>query len=311
MKRLMLCAALAACTKGPPTDGPVDAGPDDDPLTSIDDTPAPGSLDDLHQKVIAKRCSGQPGLCHNGQFEPNLSTPAMTYAYLVERPALENITELRVKPGDSAHSLLIDKLRNRNGVSTQMPLGAEPLAEADIAAIEAWIDAGALREPGAAPAPVLNNPPKRPQIGIFAADGHTRLDGTGPMTVNAPAQLVIRHSVQDFETPDASIPFAAVIVTIADGRQLVLNPGNPSDPGLGVTAFDGASPPMGNGDSLDFQIAVNVPATLDLVDPNTKAPSQAPAAGQTLNVLALYLDDATPNVGIAAFDISPTKIEVQ
>ena len=62
------------------------------------------------------------------------STPAMTYAYLVERPGLEKDNLLRVKPGDPAASLLIDKLRDRNGVATQMPLGAEPLPEADIAA---------------------------------------------------------------------------------------------------------------------------------------------------------------------------------
>src|SRR5678815_5558764 len=109
------------------------------------------------ERIIAKRCSGQPGLCHNGQFEPNLSTPALAYAYLVNRPGLERTDRLRVSPGSSATSFLVDKLRNR-GVSTQMPLGAEPLAEADIAEIEAWIDGGALRAPGADPAPVLNNP---------------------------------------------------------------------------------------------------------------------------------------------------------
>src|SRR6185295_7872480 len=90
-------ALAAACgnDRAPP---PGDAGtPDDDPL-AVGDTPPAGSLDDLHQRIIAKRCSGQPGLCHNGQFEPNLSTPALSYAYVVNRPGIEKATRLRVKP---------------------------------------------------------------------------------------------------------------------------------------------------------------------------------------------------------------------
>src|SRR5262245_35439059 len=189
---LVLCAAggndrAPAVVDDPPAD--------DDPL-AISDTPRAGSLDDLHQKIIAKRCSGQPGLCHNGQFEPNLSTPALTYAYLVNRPGIEKPNELRVKPMDSAHSLFIDKLRNRNGVATQLPLVAEPLEEADIQTLEAWIDAGALRAPGAAPAPVLDNPPHRPEVAIYS--GTTRLDMGGPVKINAGTTLTLRHTVQDF-----------------------------------------------------------------------------------------------------------------
>src|SRR5688500_17631195 len=169
--------AFVACGGGDGGDPAVDAGVDEDPL-AVPSAPPPGSLDDLHSKVIAKRCSGQPGLCHNGQFEPNLSTPGLTYSYLVNRPGIEKPSLLRVKPGNAAQSLFIDKIRNRN-VATQMPLGAEPLDEADIVALEKWINDGALRAPGAAPAPVLNNPPRRPQIGIF--NGTNRLDGTGPI----------------------------------------------------------------------------------------------------------------------------------
>ncbi|HET7502604.1 MAG TPA: hypothetical protein VFK02_16400, partial [Kofleriaceae bacterium] len=172
----------------------VDPAPDDDPL-AVTDTPATGSLDDLHQRIIAKRCSGQPGLCHNGQFEPNLSTPALTYAYLVGRPAIEKLDRLRVRPRDAAHSLLVDKLRNRNGVSTQMPLGADPLDEADIKAIESWIDSGALRAPGADPPPQLNNPPHRPEVAIYSNAG-VRLDGAGPVRITTNTTLVLRHSVQ-------------------------------------------------------------------------------------------------------------------
>jgi len=302
---LGLGLAVAACGSDTSTGGLPDATVDPDPL-DVTSTAAPGSLDDLHERIIAKRCSGQPGLCHNGQFEPNLSTPALTYAYIVNRPGIEKTDRLRVKPGDSAHSLFIDKIRNRNGVATQMPLGAEPLEEADIAELEAWIDAGALRAPGADPAPDLNNPPKRPEIAVFDNSGN-RLDGTGPVVVSPGTTLVLRHSVQDFETPDDQIPFAALVLQLADGQQVVLSPGT-NDPGLGPTTFD-AGGPQGKGDVLDFERSWTIPSTLDVVDPNTKVVTQRPASGQAATILVLYIDgDATP---IVAFDFSTAPIQIQ
>ncbi len=301
---LAVLTAVGAC--GIDTAAPVvgDAGiEDDDPLAVAAVAPA-GSFDDLHQRVIARRCSGQPGLCHNGQFEPNLSTPAMAYAYLVGRPGLEKPDRLRVQPGDAARSLLVDKIRNR-GVSTQMPLGAEPLAEADIAALEAWIDAGALRSPGAARLPVLNNPPRRPEIAIFDAGGR-RLDGSGPVTASVGTTLTLRHSVHDFETADAAIPFAAVILQAADGRDVVLEPAA-NDPQLGRTTYDPAGPP-GRGDVLDYRRAWTIGATVTLFDPATQARSEVSAHGLSLRVLALYLDSATP--GMAALEISASPIQI-
>jgi hypothetical protein len=303
---LVVAAAVGACGNDHAIDTGSDAAVEADPLT-VTDTPAPGSLDDLHARIIVKRCSGQPGLCHNGQFEPNLSTPAMTYAYLVNRPALEKTTLLRVKPGAAAASLLVDKLRNRNGVATQMPLGAEPLAEADIAAIEAWIDAGALRAPGATPAPLLNNPPKRPQIAVYTTGG-TRLDGAAPVSVPPGTTLVLRHTVQDFETPDAMIPFAAVSLQAADGRNLVLEPTNPTDPATGPTTYDAAGP-MGIGDRLDFKRNVTFGATLTLWDRATNTQATVTASGQTFTLFAVYLDSTTQ--GIVAFDVAPFTIHIQ
>jgi hypothetical protein len=307
MKWIATCViAAAACGSDAPPP-PSDAGDEPDPLAITVQPPA-GSLDDLHQRIISERCSGQPGLCHNGQFEPNLSTPADMYAYVVNRPGIEKSDRLRVKPGDPSASLLVDKLRNRNGVATQMPLGAEPLEESDIAAVEAWITAGALRAPGADPAPTLDNPPKRPEIAIFNNSG-TRLDGTGPVQVTAgSATLVLRHSVQDFETPDNMIPFAAVVLQLADGKDIVLAPGNAQSPQIGPTTFD-ASGPQGITDQLDFKLTWVVPATLDVFDPNTNQRSTRPAAGQTVTVIALYIDGATPP--IVALDFSSTSIELK
>jgi hypothetical protein len=300
-------AALAspACGNDRATAMVDDPAPDDDPL-AVRETAAAGSLDDLHQRVIAKRCSGQPGLCHNGQFEPNLSTPALSYAYLVGRPSLEKTDRLRVRAGDPDHSLLIDKLRNRNGVSTQMPLGADPLLEADIQALEAWITGGALRAPGATPAPVLNNPPHRPEIAIFDATG-TRLDGGAAIHVAVGATLTLRHSVQDFETPDDAIPFAAVVLGTGDGRNVVLEPTSGS-PQVGRTAYDAAGP-ISKGDRLDYLRNWTVPATLTLYNPRDKTTADVSPHGVTLSLAAIYIDSASP--AIAAFDTSATQIQIQ
>jgi len=312
MRAVWLVAVLAACgnDRAPPVAG--DAGSDDDPL-AVSATPPAGSLDDLHQRVIAVRCSGQPGLCHNGQFEPNLSTPALSYAYLVGRPALEKLDRLRVRPGDAAHSLLIDKLRNRNGVSTQMPLGAAGLDDAEIKALEAWIDGGALRAPGAAAPPVLNNPPHRPEVAMFDAAG-TRLDGSGAVHVATGATLVLRHSVQDFETADDAIPFAAVVLLVAaspggafNGLDVALDL-TTGDPTIGRTTYDAAGP-ISKGDRLDYQRSWTIGATLTLCDAKCKNPVTASAHGLTLTLFALYLDAATG--GMVAVDSAASQIVIQ
>ena len=297
--------AFVACGGGDGDDPGADAGVDPDPL-DVSTTPAPGSLDDLHSKIIAKRCSGQPGLCHNGQFEPNLSTPGLTYAYLVNRPGIEKPTQLRVRPGNAAQSLFIDKIRNRNGVATQMPLGAEPLSEEDTVALEKWINDGALRAPGAAPAPTLNNPPRRPQIGIFNAS-NTRLDGAGPVSVPVGTTLTLRHTVQDFETSDGSIPFGAFILAIADGRNVVVTTGN--DPHVGPTTFE-ASGPAAQGDTFNWRRNWTIPANLQVRD-QAGTISTVPAAGQTISILAVYIDGVPAMGGMVALDQSMTTINIQ
>jgi hypothetical protein len=302
---LALALAVAGCGNDRAEPGVRDGGLDDDPL-AVSPVPPAGSLDDLHQRILAKRCSGQPGLCHNGQFEPNLSTPAMAYAYLVGRPGIEKPDRLRVRPGHAEDSLVIDKLRNRRGVATVMPLGAEPLDDADIKAFEAWIDAGALRAPGAAPAPALDNPPRRPEVAIYGASG-ARLDGTGPVRVAPGTTLVLRHTVQDFETADPAIPFAAVVLTASDGRDVVLDAAS-SDPQLGRTTYDPAGP-MGRGDRLDYARSWTIGATITLYDARLKTRSDVAARGLTIGVVAIYLD-ATPG-GMAAFDSASSQIQIQ
>jgi len=311
MKRsIFLITILAACGTDslPPS---ADAAVEDDPL-AVHDIAAPGSLDDLHARIISQRCSGQPGLCHNGQFEPNLSTPALTYAYVVNRPGIEKFDRLRVKPGDPNASLLIDKIRNRNGVATQMPLGAEPLVEEDIKAIEKWITDGALRSPGADPAPVLNNPPKRPQLGVFDTSGN-RLDNGGQLDVNIGQTIVLRHTVQDFETADNAIPFSAVTLQLGNDKAVVLDAAN-DDKQTGATTFDTTNPPMGIGDSMNRERSFMIPANLPRIDTVTKVTDTIPAGGVNMYLQAFYIDelDLGPPVkfGMIAFESATFAIHV-
>jgi hypothetical protein len=306
MKRLLLLVIATAAACGSNEELP--AGPDvvvaPDPL-EVSATPPPGSLDDIHARVIEKRCSGQPGLCHNGQFEPNLSTPALMYAYLVNRPGLEKPALLRVNPGNSAQSLFIDKIRNRNGVATQMPLGAPPLEEETIAELERWIDQGALRAPGAAAAPMLNNPPRRPQVAIY--NGTTRLDGPAQIDVTIGTTLTFRHTVQDFETADDKIPFAAIILGAKDGRNVVLVPADMNSPQVGPTTYDPTGP-MSQGDRLNYVRAWTIPSMLELYNDKTKMRGPATASNEMISVLAVYID--SPTQGIVALDVSPTRIHI-
>ena len=302
MKRMLALCFLVACTDddGDPPPAVVD---DPDPL-AVESKAPPGSLDDLHARIIAKRCSGQPGLCHTGQFEPNLSTPGLTYAYLVNRPGIEKPAMLRVAPGSPGSSLFMDKIRNR-GVATQMPLGAEPLAEEDMAALEKWIADGALRAPGAAPAPVLNNPPKRPQIGIFSTS-NVRLDGTGPVTASPGTTLRLRHTVNDYETSDAAVPFGAFLLAIADGRNVVIATG--SDPHVGPTTYEPGGPPA-QGDTFNWRRDWTIPATLQVRD-DSGAIASVPAAGQVISILAVYVDGLPASGGMVALDTSTSTVTI-
>lgn len=302
---LILAALTVGCSEPIDAGGAlVDAGAPDDPLV-VAEPPAPGSLDDIYQNILVARCSGQPGLCHNGQFEPNLSTPALAYAYLVGRPGIEKPGKLRVAPGSPEDSLLIDKLRNRD-VATQMPLGAEPLTEEEIVLIENWIEDGALRRPGAEAAPDLNNPPATPEIAIFDAAGN-RLDSSGQVTVPPGTFLTFRHTVDDFETADADIAITVMVLQAPDGRQVVLSPGA-QDPEVALTTYD-PDGPAAVGDTFNYELDFQLGDTITLIDPDTGVTEDVASAGLSLSAIALYIDELPG--GISRFSIRPNALVVQ
>jgi hypothetical protein len=302
----LLTAFAPGCEPGIDPDGDGAAGvPDDDPLAVPSDLD-PASLDALHRDVFVKSCAAQENLCHHGQFEPNLSTPALAYENLVRRPGIERDGQYRVLPGDPADSLLVDKLRNRDVVS-QMPLGAHPLPEAQLAAIEAWITGGALRRPGAPPAPEMNNPPAEPQIAVLDAQGN-RLDTTGPVAVTAGTTLVFRHSAQDFETAAEDIPYSAFFLELADGRELLVGE-DPGDPSAGRSVHEPEGAPMGNGDLLDFRFEWTVPETVAVAGFDGSITEES-TAGMRITVIAVYTDAGGPGDAMLTFGFEPDLVEV-
>ncbi len=302
----LLCASAYGCTSEMDPGGEGGAAvPEGDPLAVPTDLD-PASLDALHRDILVGSCAAQAGLCHHGQFEPNLSTPALTYENLVRRPGIERDRQFRVTPGDPEGSLLVDKLRNHD-VLSQMPLGATPLPEEDIAAIERWIADGALRRPGDPPAPELNNPPAPPEVAIFDDQGH-RLDSAGPVAVSAGAKLVLRHSARDFETDADNIPYSAFFFQLADGRELQLA-GAPGSEDAGPSVHEAGGAPTGKDDLLDFRFDWTVPATVGVIGFDGVVTEES-TAGMSISVTAAYIDSPAPGQGMLTFTYEADLLKV-
>ena len=105
-------------------------------------TPAAVSFSDIYTGIIAAGCS-----CHNGGAGGlDLSTRTIAYGSLVSAPSTSCFGELRVVPGDAQASVLFHSLAHTSlgfcEVPT-MPRNSAQLSDAQLAALQAWIDAGA------------------------------------------------------------------------------------------------------------------------------------------------------------------------
>jgi len=135
-----LLLVLAACA--PPEVGPaIDQGP-------------PGAETTFHslsQRIFIPRCATSS--CHAGSppaFAPMSLEQDQAYASLVGVPSKEAPALQRVAPGRPDQSYLLFKLHgtggNVGGLATRMPLGKEPLTDAELADIEGWIAGGAQND---------------------------------------------------------------------------------------------------------------------------------------------------------------------
>ena len=114
-------------------------------------TGAAGSVTFTEVFAVLEPCSG----CHIYQAEGFEKSGQLTFQFqniaydeLVGVPAsgvaCGSSSETRVVPGDSAHSLLYQKIsESKPPCGTQMRLHAKPLGASDVALIAQWIDEGA------------------------------------------------------------------------------------------------------------------------------------------------------------------------
>ena len=105
--------------------------------------PAMGTLCSIQAKVFTQSCAFAG--CHGQapQQGLRLDSVANSAATLINVVSPQDSTLVRVRPGLSNTSFIIQKLRGTHTVGSQMPLGAPALAPELIAEIAKWIDDGA------------------------------------------------------------------------------------------------------------------------------------------------------------------------
>ena len=126
---------------------PADAG-NADSADSASNPPDPTvHFDDVYS-IIAGACGGGSSGCHIGAAPAMLAMPDPDSAYsnLVGVASSKCQGALRVVPGDPAASVLIATLEGTSSCVQPMPRGRDPLPEAQIEIIRAWITAGAPRD---------------------------------------------------------------------------------------------------------------------------------------------------------------------
>lgn len=150
LKRLLisccLCVFIHACGAGS-GDGldangqPLDRG--DDIETPDNGSDGDATLATIQSDIFTPRCTA----CHSGAAAPRglrLDSEDNSFNFLVNVNADEVPSVYRVEPGNPDASYLIRKLEGGPDiVGAQMPLGATPLSEQEIARIRAWISQGA------------------------------------------------------------------------------------------------------------------------------------------------------------------------
>lgn len=129
-----LALTLAAC-------GSPNVGPPEPPVIG----PA-ATFSEISQQIVGPRCA--TSACHAGEtpsFWPRLD-PEVAYAQIVDVPSQQVPTMPLVAPFDPANSYLLLRLRgtgaDAGGLAGTMPPN-DPLDDASIASIEAWIANGA------------------------------------------------------------------------------------------------------------------------------------------------------------------------
>jgi hypothetical protein len=133
-------------------DGDGDGEPGGDFVATFTVAEVEPTLESIQAAVFGALCSS----CHGGPASDvleelpdaqDLSSAQASFDNLVGVASLEVPELLRVEPGDADASYLVQKLEGTAAVGDRMPLTGGPLPASTIAAIRAWIEAGATFEP--------------------------------------------------------------------------------------------------------------------------------------------------------------------
>ena len=165
---------LVNCTEDPLPINPYD-GVNYGDTTIVIDTLSSASFVNLHKELFSPSCNVLG--CHDGSFEPDFRTVQSSYNTLVYHPILKNNLDetftYRVVPGDTANSVLHERLTNCCFVNTndRMPqdnIGSS-LPQEDLENVSNWILDGAKDITGAIP----NEPNNLPNVKYYVVTNST------------------------------------------------------------------------------------------------------------------------------------------
>ena len=131
------------------------------PLNEVGSSvPLTATLESLQANLFNPNCAVSG--CHSGGSAPlGLALDdGQSYANLVSRSSVQQPGKLRISPGDSANSYIVQKVEGSAGISgNRMPRDRAPLQQSLIDALKLWIDNGALiaSSGNAAIAPVVSS----------------------------------------------------------------------------------------------------------------------------------------------------------
>lgn len=202
MRRMLLALALAACDSAP---GPEAPGPLAEARGRFP------SFIDLHQGVIARSCSPNPGVCHNSGNVPDLSTPRNMLAII----------------GAPCNTEIPDPRQGWNACER----AADHLVAGDLERALAWterLERGVWRLGLRAPATFTGTSAVR----FTHADGSAALDlSIGPDRESAWLELGLRAGSLTATVSVESIALRADYRARYDGALAALIPGDPSRDG--------------------------------------------------------------------------------
>lgn len=147
----LCCLTLASCDSGSGVGLDENGRPLSEAAAQL---PLTASLESLQVNLFTPNCAVSG--CHSGAAAVlGLSLDAgASFANLVSRSSVQQPQKLRIKPGDSTNSYLVQKLEGAAGIGGEaMPRGRARLSQQLIDTLKLWIDNGASSIPSVATQP--------------------------------------------------------------------------------------------------------------------------------------------------------------